>query len=374
MRSENVTLYFTQGSSDKVYNASLEEVSKNGFLVNFAYGRRGATLKTGTKTKVPVDYESAKKLFDKLVKSKTVKGYTPGEEGSQYVHTDNDMRETGVRCQLLNPAEEAQAEQLIQDDAWWAQEKHDGKRMLIRKGDGQGATDSLADTITAINRSGLSVGMPDAILNSANSVDQSYLVDGEAVGETLYVFDLLEIGNRDIRAEPFSQRLAQLENLASRGGPAVFPKGAIVVAETAKTTEEKAMLYARVQESGGEGVVFKQHTAPYTAGRPNSGGTQLKFKFYATASVIVTKINEKQSVGMAALDGDELVAIGNVTIPPNKEIPNLNAIVEVRYLYAYKDGNLYQPTYIGVRDDISLEECVMAQLKYKATPNLDKLE
>jgi len=40
MTSENITLYFKQGSSDKVYTASLEEVENNRFVVNFAYGRR----------------------------------------------------------------------------------------------------------------------------------------------------------------------------------------------------------------------------------------------------------------------------------------------------------------------------------------------
>src|SRR5271163_347531 len=56
---EKITLYFKQGSSDKVYSASIEpEGSK--FVVNFEYGRRGSTLATGTKTSTPVDYESAK--------------------------------------------------------------------------------------------------------------------------------------------------------------------------------------------------------------------------------------------------------------------------------------------------------------------------
>jgi len=43
----------------------------------------------------------------------------------------------------------------------------------------------------------------------------------------------------------------------------------------------------------------------------------------------------------------------------------VDSIIEVRYLYAYKGGNLYQPTYLGVRDDISFEDCLISQLKYK---------
>ena len=63
--SLTVTLYFRQGSSDKVYQASLQP-SGQGFIVTFAYGRRGGTLNTGTKTDEPVDYSAAKKIFDHL--------------------------------------------------------------------------------------------------------------------------------------------------------------------------------------------------------------------------------------------------------------------------------------------------------------------
>ena len=111
--------------------------------------------------------------------------------------------------------------------------------------------------------------------------------------------------------------------------------------------------------------MFKKHSAPYMAGRPNSGGTQVKFKFYATASVIVTQINEKRSVAVAVIAGENQVEVGNVTIPPNKAVPAVNSIVEIRYLYTYKGGSLYQPTYLCVRDDISFEDCLISQLKYK---------
>ena len=38
-----------------------------------------------------------------------------------------------------------------------------------------------------------------------------------------------------------------------------------------------------------------------------------------------------------------------------------------RYLYAFKEsGCIYQPVYLGTRDDIPAEECTTTQLKYKA--------
>jgi bifunctional non-homologous end joining protein LigD len=54
-----------------------------------------------------------------------------------------------------------------------------------------------------------------------------------------------------------------------------------------------------------------------------------------------------------------------VTIPPNQAIPAVGAIVEIRYLYAFRGGSVYQPVYIGERDDIDASACVADQLKFK---------
>jgi len=65
-------------------------------------------------------------------------------------------------------------------------------------------------------------------------------------------------------------------------------------------------------------------------------------------------------------NGDKVVPAGNVTIPANHDIPTVGAVVEVRYLYAFKEsGAIYQPVYLGVRDDTRAEECTVDQLKYK---------
>ena len=47
-------------------------------------------------------------------------------------------------------------------------------------------------------------------------------------------------------------------------------------------------------------------------------------------------------------------------------IPPAGTIVEVRYLYAYPGGRLYQPVYLGPRDDVPPVACSMSQLKIKA--------
>ena len=58
---------------------------------------------------------------------------------------------------------------------------------------------------------------------------------------------------------------------------------------------------------------------------------------------------------------------GNVTVPPNHPLPELGQVVEVRYLYAFPEsGHVYQPVYLGVREDLPQEDCTAGQLKYKA--------
>jgi bifunctional non-homologous end joining protein LigD len=78
--------------------------------------------------------------------------------------------------------------------------------------------------------------------------------------------------------------------------------------------------------------------------------------------VYVTGINVQRSVEIALNDR---IPCGNVSIPPNKAIPNIGDIIEVRYLYAMPGSNaLYQPVFMRLRDDISCADDV-DQLKFK---------
>src|SRR4051812_8738204 len=119
---EQIARYYRQGSSDKVYQARIEK-QEDGYGVSFAYGRRGATLATGSKTPSPVSREEAKRIFDRLVTEKTAKGYTPGVDGTPYEQTDKAAVITGIQCQLLNSVGADRIEELLADPAWWLQEK-----------------------------------------------------------------------------------------------------------------------------------------------------------------------------------------------------------------------------------------------------------
>ena len=70
-------LYFKEGNSDKVYEIDLCQLSDNEYLVNFRYGRKGSTLKAGTKTPEAVTLDKAEALFSALENEKRKKGYQP---------------------------------------------------------------------------------------------------------------------------------------------------------------------------------------------------------------------------------------------------------------------------------------------------------
>ena len=349
---DRVSLYYREGASDKVYQAAIKPAGDL-FVVNFAYGRRGTTLATGTKTSSPVDYDTAKRIFAKLVNEKRAKGYTEGEDGTPYQHTDKQL--SGILPQLLNPVEEAEIKTLCKDDEYCAQEKFDGRHMLIRK---------WGDHVAGINKKGFFVGLPETVANEVRTMSGSFILDGESVGDDYHVFDLLELNGEDLRPLPYRKRLSKL------AGMLLFARPEYVYLKLVKNTFkewQKTKLWERLRQENREGVVFKRLYMPYIPGKPNRGGPQLKFKFVATVSAVVAKINVQRSVEVSLFQGRSLVSCGNVTIPANHEIPPVGTVVEVRYLYAYRDSLcLYQPVYLGPRDDVDPGECLVSQLKYKA--------
>ena len=354
---QSTSLYFREGPSDKEYHAAIEP-KDDGFIVTFAYGRRGNTLTVGTKTEAPVSLADATKVFDKLIASKVAKGYQSGFPGRPYQPSPSPDagRDSGIRCQLLNAVDSSELERLLGDIHYCMQEKHDGRRLLVRK---QGME------ITGINRRGLVVALPEPIREAVAQIPFDVLMDGEAVGEILYAFDLLEVKGNDLRQCRYLDRTVSLLRLLDDASPALRPVSTFI------DSAAKRRMFESYRQNNREGVVFKNVDAPYSPGRPNTGGTQLKFKFVESASFVVTARNAKRSVSLGLYesngDGNTLVPAGNVTIPPNHAVPAVGEVCEVQYLYGFKEsGSIYQPVYHGKRCDIPASECTTDQLKYKS--------
>jgi bifunctional non-homologous end joining protein LigD len=352
----STSLHFREGNSDKEYHAAVEPEGE-GYIVTFAYGRRGGNLTTGRKTQNIVTLAEANAIHAKLIREKTAKGYREVGETRQPDRTsDNDGQDSGIRCQLLNPVEETELDRLLGNGTHCLQEKHDGRRLMVRK---------KGDEITGINRRGLLIPVPETIRRAVAEIPVDVLIDGEVVGDTLHAFDLLEVKGYDIRANAYLSRMAGLIALLDPEHKHLRP------VNTHMEPDDKRAMFETFRRCGSEGVVFKEIDSPFSPGRPNSGGSQLKFKFVESASFIVTGHNTKRSVnlGLMASDGNGIVPAGNVTIPPNQRIPAVGAVADCRYLYSFREsGSIYQPVYLGEREDIPAEDCTTAQLKYKAEP------
>lgn len=364
-----VSLHFFGGGSDKVYHAQIVEVSGGQYNVNFQYGRRGSNLTTGTKNSSPVDLAGAVKIYDKIVKEKTGKGYQVTNSSTSPTSSAATTTATAtatatapeVEVQLLNDVDEETLEKLFCDPNIGAQEKYDGCRMLLRKTNAE---------IVPFNRRGLRTNVSEIVAKAIESLQTAEIeFDGEIVGDIFYAFDCLALGGDDLRDKDYLSRAIKLNHVLQTTATA-----AIVRAPLEVTERGKRELFARLKRENKEGIVFKNLKASYTGGRPNSGGNQLKFKFYSEATCRVEKANEnRRSVALEVLGADgKYIGIGNCTIPPNHDVPTSGAFVEIRYLYAFGNGGkLYQPTYKGERTD-KTEADAYDSLKFKNGTNDDE--
>jgi len=363
---ETVTLYDNSPGHDKFYTISIvEELA--GYSLPFRYGPRVGWRKDGDKVKSPAPYSAAKRHFDKIVNEKLSKGYQIGTS----METPDTLPAfspvaapsastvppaTQVITQLVNDQiEQDKAIELIKDDAYCTQEKHDGERrkLIYNKG-----------MVTGLNKKGRAARIIDpCFVDACQSLAQSsninhFELDGEEVGSKFYAFDILMLGSTDTKKLPYSTRYQMLADLLCGTG------SCLELVVIAYTTQHKAKMMEDLLRGNKEGIVFKRLDSLYENGK---NGNQFKYKFYETASCVVVKANAKRSIALSLLDGNTWVDVGNCTIPPNKAIPAVDAIVEIRYLYvANKGGCLYQPTYLDVRGDVDAGECVIEQLKYKA--------
>jgi len=368
---KSIALFFQEGSSDKVYNAKLVEEDDGTYSVHVEWGRRGSRLSTGAKA-VKVTLEKAQKQYDSLVREKTGKGYqeitaevAPAEvappvgQGSGSRVGGAGRKKTGQAAQLLNAIEEDDLERLFKDANVVAQQKLDGVRVLVHVRPGE---------IIASNRGGEVMELASQVVAAVRNAPENTILDGELVrtddGPQYWVFDLLVHGTEDLRGLGYLERYAELDALAEE-----LPAPVRLV-RTARTEQEKRALFAKLTAERAEGIVFKKGDAPYTPGRPASGGAQLKYKFVKSADVFLTE-NAGNAYQMAVYDQGKVRLVGKVfagtTNESRKELDELLAagerpVVEVRYLYATDDDILYQPVFAQRRDDKAPEDCSLTQL------------
>ena len=364
MQTERAEMYFRQGSSDKVYHLQLENVEDK-WSVQAEWGRRSSALQSDVKVSNST-YEEAKRVYDRILREKTGKGYqiaqaTANGHATISVGLPARKEHSGHTPELLTPIEEPDALQLAQDTSWWFQQKFDGRRLAVQKVDGK---------YSGINKLGQIIHIDSRLAGSLDLVQaQGFLADGEITESHFHIWDLLSVNDTDLRIQPYEIRYVHLTRLF-RG-----LHETLRVCQTAMTPKDKRAFVKAMHDANAEGFVCKNRHATYAGGR---AGQHYKCKFVATASFIVGPKPDKKaddghrSIAVYLLDANRPRFMGTVGVPDRYPLPSVEQVVEVRYLYCHPgaDGKLIQAKYYGkVRDDIEIAECSISQLKVKADDN-----
>ena len=324
MQEERISLYYQQGGSDKVYHLQLETIDGQ-WSVHAQWGRRGSALQSDAKAS-GVPFEEAKRVFDRVLREKTGKGYqiseANGDATASTVSLGLPTKElSGHAPELLTLIEEREALALVSDLAWWFQQKFDGRRLAVEKQNGQ---------YRGINKLGQVIAIDSQLAAAFDAVEaDGFLVDGEITDARFHLWDILTHNGCDLRDHAYEVRYARFTRLFQG------VHDVLRVAETAVTPKAKRNLVARMHEVRAEGFVCKNRNAVYAGGR---SGQHFKCKFAATASFIVgPKPNKKaadghRSVAVYLLDGDQERFMGTVGVPERYRLPRDGEIVEVRYL------------------------------------------
>ena len=117
--------------------------------------------------------------------------------------------------QLLNSIDEAAMLEYIRDPDWVMQEKMDGVRLIVvRRG----------NSITAGNRNGLTVAVSSTIVEAVLALDHDCVLEGEAIGDVYWPFDLLSFDGNCIKGGSLTYRLANLHRHTQGEAIEVWPR------------------------------------------------------------------------------------------------------------------------------------------------------
>lgn len=267
--------------------------------------------------------------------------------------------------QLASPITLNTVGRYIVDEAYLAEQKLDGHRVMVI---GPGG-----DAPAAITRNGTTYtrALPTAVRTwraPVNLDTSGFVLDGELVGDTYWVFDFL-LANGDLNNTPLADRRVILEQFLG-----MCPGAPFRLIPQARTTVEKDQLMQRAVAENLEGLIFKRTDSVYL-----SGGRSpycLKAKFVVTADVFVMDVRDdgKESARLGIVRDGQCVEIGRCSLI-GKPAVKVGDVVEVRYLYANSRTapRLYQPTLLRVRTDKAMHECDGIDLKFTNKAVLEAL-
>ena len=257
--------------------------------------------------------------------------------------------------QLAKSTEVTSLEAFIKDPNWVAEQKIDGNRIFLM-------SPGMDMPPTAITRNGslYTKKLPACVKDFRFPEGDEWVLDGELVGDTFWVFDMPVAPSLETGAGLHVRRAA-LETFMD-----VWPHNFKLIPQ-AKSVDDKIALAEAALQNNFEGLMFKRADSPYRGGRSEDW---LKLKFVSTADCIVTGVRTdgKDSVDLGLYDdkAGKVVAVGRASLIGKEKAGAINFgdVIEVRYLYTGAGGRLYQPTILHKRDDKRQDECTTDQLKH----------
>ncbi len=258
-----------------------------------------------------------------------------------------------VRPMLAATAEQVRVESLLADDRWVAQPKLDGDRFVVEVADG---------VVAAYNRSGQlkTSNVAPALLEPFRQLHTDrWVFDGEVVGRTLYLFDVAACpGVGDLT--PFLDRYRALAAVMSA---LAVPSDVVSLVDCASGEVAKRELLSKVVAESREGVMFRNASGMYEAGRRST--TLLKHKLLRTADCVVveTASKGKANATLAVFDTDgAMVEVGAVSTIGKGDV-RVGDVVEVQFLYVVDPAypRMFQPRMLRVRHDKAGSECSIEQ-------------
>ena len=360
------------------------------YEVRIAFGPSGRLGQSSTKY-MGQDRNAAQKTFDAAVKAK-LKGsgssvYSivhqkdhSGDVAKAFMHeapkpTKPAKTKSPFDCQNLSVIDDEETfKAMLRTGDYIIQAKADGERLsILREYDKPSKTGAVSFFNKANVQSKVEIRADHEVMGELMMVleaigqPKSIFFDGEIVGKTYYVFDLLGdcVGN-DITHLSYLERFKVLEAMIA---PSFEHLQIVPTVLPSEGFDAQWDFYQKIKAAKGEGVVLHNIHSPH---EPGKGKNHWKFKFKERSTCIVSSIgsNGLRSVGLQLFSvanswADELslIDVGNVTIPVNHPMPNPGDLVDVEYLYKYFDGAFIQPIYKGVRTDVLKDECNLSQVR-----------
>ena len=257
-----------------------------------------------------------------------------------------------MKAQLLKEVHEQDLDKLLDSDDYAISQKLDGVRLIVSR---------VGLSVHGIGRSGNGIVIPCNIKSDFMKVRSDWTFDGELIGNTYHVFDVIEFPSGSLALQPWQTRHNLCKEVLRD-----FSDHVKIVPQ--HFGNDKRPFFERCKEERTEGVVFANINDRYRFGMrsPNT----LKYKFVKTIDCVVTdkNINGKDNLVLSVYDNGELVDVGKcsaITGHGKHYDFKIGDVVTVTYLYGTKSRRLYQPVSPILRTDKDANECLMSQMILK---------